>query len=142
MAETLERYKKQSKEFHHAAPNPLLQERNPQRLEVEVANMVKKIEQLEASKRRLLGEGLAASTIEELQQTERQLERSLRSVRARKTQLYKQHIAQLKEKGKTLAAENALLLSEKSEGEKISDVETDLFIGLPRGHNNMNGEKK
>ncbi|KAK1561065.1 hypothetical protein Q3G72_034033 [Acer saccharum] len=65
-----------------------------------------------ASSRRLLGEGLESCTIEELQEIEQQLERSVSSVRARKTQVFKEQIQRLKEKEKTLVAEN-VRLSEK-----------------------------
>ncbi|KAL0397821.1 UNVERIFIED_CONTAM: MADS-box protein SOC1 [Sesamum calycinum] len=81
-------------------------------LKHEAATMMKKIEQLEASKRKLLGENLGNCSIEELQQLEQQLERSVSIIRARKMQVYKQQIEQLKEKGRALAAENAML-SEK-----------------------------
>ncbi|EPS59775.1 hypothetical protein M569_15030 [Genlisea aurea] len=120
MPETIERYQKHTKEIQPTYPNPNPNpiEQNLLHLEVEAASMMKKIEQLEASKRKLLGEGLASSTIEELQQIEKQLERSLTAIRGRKIQLYKQQIVKLKEKGKALAAENAML-SEKVELDHI-----------------------
>ncbi|KAB5569126.1 hypothetical protein DKX38_002919 [Salix brachista] len=100
---------------------------------------------------KLLGECLGSCTIEDLQQIEQQLERSVSTIRARKTQVYKEQIEHLKQKEKLLTAENAKL-SEKSGGQpcqvarerrenlpyeeqressSISDVETELFIGLP-----------
>ncbi|KAL0425914.1 UNVERIFIED_CONTAM: MADS-box protein SOC1 [Sesamum radiatum] len=98
--------------------------------------------------RKLLGENLGNCSIEELQQLEQQLERSVSIIRARKMQVYKQQIEQLKEKGRALAAENAML-SEKRAGSneerggvvgsaeisEISDVETELFIGPPETRN-------
>ncbi|KAL0428964.1 UNVERIFIED_CONTAM: MADS-box protein SOC1 [Sesamum radiatum] len=122
--------------------------RTLQHLKHEAATMMKKIEQLEASKRKLLGENLGNCSIEELQQLEQQLERSVSIIRARKMQVYKQQIEQLKEKGRALAAENAML-SEKRAGSneerggvvgsaeisEISDVETELFIGPPETRN-------
>ncbi|XVF73336.1 hypothetical protein PTKIN_Ptkin12aG0193200 [Pterospermum kingtungense] len=51
-------------------------EQNMQHLKTEVSNMVKKIELLEASRRKLLGEGLGSCTLQELQQIEQQLQRS------------------------------------------------------------------
>ncbi|KAK7274635.1 hypothetical protein RIF29_15731 [Crotalaria pallida] len=112
--------------------------------------MMKKIDLLEASKRKLLGEGLGSCSIEELQEIEQQLESSVSNVRARKTQVFKEQIQQLKEKEKALIAENCRL-SEKyaiqpelatkdqienqhqtyAESSPSSDVETELFIGLP-----------
>ncbi|XP_038902636.1 MADS-box protein SOC1-like [Benincasa hispida] len=117
----------------------------------EAASLLKEIESLEVSKRKLLGEDLGSSSFDELQQIEQQLERSLSHVRARKNELYKEQIEQLKRKEKNLADENAKLakkycveqerqqsptqqLAEVSpypESSSISDVETDLFIGPP-----------
>ncbi|CAK7347973.1 unnamed protein product [Dovyalis caffra] len=132
-----------------------------QQLKDEAASMIKKIELLEVSKRKLLGECLGSCTIEELQQIEQQLERSVSTIRARKNQVFKEQIEQLKRKEELLAAENArlsdecgepprsvtredillleeqresssiLLLEEQRESSSISDVETELFIGLP-----------
>jgi hypothetical protein len=148
----------------HVKDNPsnnhkLPPEENTQHLKNEAENMMKKIEILELSKRKLLGEGLGQCTLEELQQIEQQLEKSVSSIRARKTQVFKEQIQQLKEKGKALAAENARLhekccmeplqVRKPEENEKdqnndddddemvyeesspISDVETELFIGPP-----------
>ncbi|CAJ1949932.1 unnamed protein product [Sphenostylis stenocarpa] len=112
--------------------------------------MMKKIDLLEAAKRKFLGEGLGSCSIEELERIEQQLERSLSNVRARKLQVFKEQIEQLKEKEKVLLDENTRLtenakLSEKqsikdqnehqpqyyAESSPSSDVETELFIGLP-----------
>ncbi|KAL8495417.1 hypothetical protein ACS0TY_019526 [Phlomoides rotata] len=146
MHETIERYQKHTKEIQ--ANNPPV-EHNMQHLKQEAACMMKKIEQLETSKRKLLGEGLSTCSIDELQQLEQQLERSVTTIRARKMQVYKQQIEHLKEKGKALAAENAVLC-EKTKGKgsneertiapsaeisEVSDVETELFIGPPETRN-------
>ncbi|XP_042039001.1 MADS-box protein SOC1-like isoform X2 [Salvia splendens] len=151
MHETIERYQKYTKDSQ--ANNPP-SEHNMQQLKHEAASMIKKIEQLESSKRKLLGEGLGPCTIEELQQLEQQLERSVTTIRARKMQVYKQQIEHLKEKEKALAAENAMLCEKfglqarggggggggsneeravvpSAEISEVSDVETELFIGLP-----------
>ncbi|XWS77139.1 hypothetical protein CRYUN_Cryun01aG0236200 [Craigia yunnanensis] len=93
MQETIERYKRNTKD------NPTKPtEQNMQHLKTEAANMLKKIELLEVSRWKLLGEGLDSCTLEELQQIEQQLERSVSSIRARKTQVFKEQIEQLKEK--------------------------------------------
>ncbi|OMP00488.1 Transcription factor, K-box [Corchorus olitorius] len=153
MQATIERYKKHTKD---SRPKP--NEQNMQHLKAEAANMVKKIELLEVSRRKLLGEGLGSCTLEELQQIEKQLERSVSSIRARKTQVFKEQIENLKEKEKALATENARLcekcgmkpwqgsnpneqIKENSndinnvatydESSPSSDVETELFIGPP-----------
>uniref|UniRef100_A0A5B6YJA8 Putative SOC1e n=1 Tax=Davidia involucrata TaxID=16924 RepID=A0A5B6YJA8_DAVIN len=121
-----------------------------QHLQHEVAEMVEKIELLEVSKRKLMGESLGSCSTEELQEIERQLERSVSSIRARKMQVFQQQIEQLKEKEKILTAENAMLCEkyglqplQKSneerenllcvESSEKSDVETELFIGPPEG---------
>ncbi|XWS77136.1 hypothetical protein CRYUN_Cryun01aG0236100 [Craigia yunnanensis] len=141
MQETIERYKRNTKD------NPTKPtEQNMQHLKTEAANMLKKIELLEVSRWKLLGEGLDSCTLEELQQIEQQLERSVSSIRARKTQVFKEQIEQLKEKEKVLAAENARLCEKPWKGSNeqkenvpydesspSSDVETELFIGPPEG---------
>ncbi|KAL9315102.1 hypothetical protein ACSQ67_016103 [Phaseolus vulgaris] len=118
-------------------------------LKQETANLMKKIDLLEASKRKLLGEGLGSCSLEELQQIEQQLERSVSNVRARKNQVYKDQIEQLKEKERSLYAENVRLCEQYGiqqqpgtkdvresqpyeESSPSSEVETELFIGLPR----------
>ncbi|XP_022733562.1 MADS-box protein SOC1-like isoform X4 [Durio zibethinus] len=147
MQETIERYKR------HTKTKPT--EQNMQHLKTEAANMVKKIEILQDLRRKLLGEGLGSCTLEELQQIEQQLERSVSNVRARKTQVFKEQIDRLQEKEKILAAENAKLYEKcvmqpwkgsKEQKENIpynesspnSDVETDLFIGPPEGRTKSN----
>ncbi|XP_042051169.1 agamous-like MADS-box protein AGL19 isoform X3 [Salvia splendens] len=99
-------------------------------------DLLKKIEFLEESKR-LLGQGLDFCSTEELDQLERQLEHSLRSIRATKTKLLNEQIDQLKEQGKKLTRENAEL-RKKSEILYLTaapplpvTVETALFIGPP-----------
>ncbi|XP_059634050.1 MADS-box protein SOC1-like [Cornus florida] len=150
MQGTIEHYQSFKKD---AQTDDTYKEQNMQNLQHEAENMAKKIEQLESSKRRLLGECLGSCTIEELQQIEKQLERSVVNIRARKMHVFKEKIEQLKEKGKLLAAENAILREkhgpqQPQEGlnkEKQSlpcregsdksdldvDVETELFIGPP-----------
>ncbi|XP_027339465.1 MADS-box protein SOC1-like isoform X5 [Abrus precatorius] len=96
MQETIERYRRHNRSAQtiHRSDEQNMQ----QHLKQETANLMKKIELLEASKRKLLGEGLGSCSLEELQQIEEQLERSVSSVRARKNQVYKDQIEQLKEK--------------------------------------------
>ncbi|VVB03481.1 unnamed protein product [Arabis nemorensis] len=149
MQDTIDRYLRHTKDRISSKP---VSEENMQHLKHEAANMMKKIEQLEASKRKLLGEGISSCSIEELQQIEQQLEKSVKCIRARKTQVFKEQIEQLKQKEKALAAENEKL-SEKwgsnevvvwsnkneesvrgggdEESSPSSEVETQLFIGLP-----------
>lgn len=148
MQETIRRYQRHTRDAQPS--NETAVEENMQNLKEETGSLMKKIEAIEASKRRLLGENLASCSLEELQQLENQLERSVSKIRARKNQVFSEQIRQLKEKEKQLAAEN-LRLAEKygllpkepsyqpmaedtpseDTNSQISEVETDLFIGLP-----------
>ncbi|KAL4186921.1 hypothetical protein AMTRI_Chr09g16250 [Amborella trichopoda] len=142
---TIERYQRYSKEV---GMNGKILEQSMQHWKYEAATMAKKIELLEFSKRKLLGESLDSCSVEELQHIESQLERSLSSIRGRKTAMLMEQIEKLKEKEKVLSAENAML-SEKcgipqtplrdnrkstvsyiTSSEHV-DVETDLYIGRP-----------
>ncbi|KAK1420152.1 hypothetical protein QVD17_21516 [Tagetes erecta] len=151
MQETIERYRSQVKDVQTDTSSV----EDVQHLKNETAIMAKKVELLEVTKRKLLGEGLGSSTIEDLVRIEQQLERSVCIVRARKMQVYNEQIEQLKAKEKLLADENAIL-TEKCEVQKDqvteeearrrtdfhavengenSDVETELFIGPPETRN-------
>ncbi|KAF5453339.1 hypothetical protein F2P56_028249 [Juglans regia] len=146
MQETIDRYRRHTKDTQTINKSV---EQNMQHLRHEAANMMKKIEHLEVSKRKLLGESLGACSLDELQQIEQQLESSVIKIRARKTQVFKEQIDKLKEKEKALVAENARLyekcgiqlqhganehrseISPFEESNPSSDVETELFIGPP-----------
>ncbi|PWA51901.1 GSOC2 protein [Artemisia annua] len=145
MKETVERYRCHVKETRiQNSPCP----EDVQHMRQLAADMGKEIELLEVAKRKILGEGLGSSTIEELLQIEQQLERSVCIIRARKMQVYGEKVQQLQSKEKMHKAENAEL-NEKylqmiagsverdgnsmdMENEDISDVETELFIGQPK----------
>lgn len=146
MQKMIDRYYKYTKErqIDGNASEPYMQ-----RLKHEIANMVKKIEHIEVYQRKLLGQDLGSCTNEELQELDDQLERSLRSIRARKAQLLNEQIGQLKEKERLLLEENARLciqygqkswqqstqrkgaVNNCSQSCHSSDIETELFIGLP-----------
>ncbi|KAJ8749004.1 hypothetical protein K2173_013445 [Erythroxylum novogranatense] len=147
MQSTIERYQRHIKD-HQISKKPT--EEDVQRLKTEAAEMLKKIEFLEVSKRKLLGENLGSCTLEELRQIEQQLERSVSCIRARKNQVFKEQIEKLKEKEKALLAENTKLsekcgvqpwersknsreenLPNEGSSSPVSDVETELFIGPP-----------
>ncbi|KAJ7951039.1 MADS-box protein [Quillaja saponaria] len=145
MQNIIERYHRHTKDTQTSNK---ASEQSMQYLKQEAASMVKKIELLEVSKRKLLGESLESCSIEELQHIEQQLDRSVKNVRARKIQVFNEQIEKLKEKETGLVAENARL-SEKcgiqtqkisnvgrknlphAESSPSSEVETELFIGLP-----------
>lgn len=146
---TIERYQKNDKSLGQLN-RKLLDQLTTENLKEEAATMTRKLEFLEDSKRKLLGQGLESSTFDELQQVEEQLERSLSNIRARKNLLFREQIAQLKEEEKILLKENADLRKrcemlpltltkvpqEKKDHERhIMEVETQLFIGLPERKN-------
>ncbi|TYH42917.1 hypothetical protein ES332_D11G094400v1 [Gossypium tomentosum] len=93
MQETIERYLRHTKD-NRVKPT----EQSMQHLKTEAEKMLKKIELLEVSRRKLLGENLGSCTLEGLQQIEQQLERSVTRVRARKAKVFKDQIERLKEK--------------------------------------------
>jgi len=142
MQKTIERYYKYAK---GGQTNNTGVEQCLQRLKRESASMANKIELLDDSQRKLLGHGLSLCTLDELQEIESQLERSLRNIRARKDQLFKEKIVNLKAKERLLLEENArlsekqCLLAQEKDVTNCSrscqssdiDVETELFIGLP-----------
>ncbi|XP_075087217.1 MADS-box protein SOC1-like [Nicotiana tabacum] len=140
---TIERYQKNDKNLRH---DKILLEQTTEHLKEEVATMSRKLELLENSKRRILGEDLDSCSIDELEKVEEQLDRSLRNIRARKNQLLREHIALLKDEEKVLMEENAELRKEnevrplplftdRQQEEHLQretvDVETQLFIGPP-----------
>lgn len=147
MQETIERYRRHTKDVIKGE-KPAVEQNTMQNLkhETTTSDMMKKIELLETSKRKLLGESLGSCSLEELQQMEHQLERSVNIIRARKMEVHREQIEKLKENVKDLASENVMLLEkcgglekqQTSGGEDLSiesseksDVETELFIGLP-----------
>ncbi|XP_073030464.1 MADS-box protein SOC1-like isoform X2 [Primulina eburnea] len=138
MEETIGRYKRHVKNTQDST-SPFV-DQNAQPLKHEAQRMSKKIEQLETSKRKLLGEDLGKCSIRGLRKIERQLDRSISIIRARKTSLYRKLIEQLKEKERILVAENAMLREKlrldqhqisNEDNAAVSIVETALSIGLP-----------
>lgn len=143
ITKTVERYQKRI----HDLGSSHKREDNTQQAKGETYGLARKIEQLEISKRKFLGEGLDASSIEELQQLENQLERSLTKIRAKKYQLLREELDKLKEKERNLTAENKMLLEKYEMGrggiipkttsedldteESEMEVVTDLLIGPP-----------
>ncbi|KAL4595296.1 hypothetical protein ACB092_12G081700 [Castanea dentata] len=142
MQKTIERYHKYAKGGQTSNTEG---EQNLQQLKGESEIMSQKIELIQLSQRKLLGYGLSSCTLDELQEIDSQLERSLRNIRARKAELFMENIEHLKAKERLLKEENERLCHQMSGQEKevvthcsqnsqISseiDVETELFIGLP-----------
>ncbi|KAJ0860815.1 putative transcription factor MADS-MIKC family [Helianthus annuus] len=146
MSGTISRYREHVKE--NQTPNSACPE-DVQHLRQLAEGMAKQIELLEVAKRKILGQCLGSTTIEELLPIEEQLERSVCVIRARKMQVYNKQVQQLQSKERMLTTENAVLnekyqlqtTEESEEGienvivmenKDASDVETGLFIGLPK----------
>ncbi|GLT90950.1 hypothetical protein SLE2022_088650 [Rubroshorea leprosula] len=112
---------------------------NMQNAVEDVDDLAKKIEFLEDSRRKLLGDGLGSCSFDELQHLENQLDRSLTRIRERKTQLQLEQIEKLKEEEKLLVEDNAKLrekccMQQPKQIDNMElelEVETELFIGLP-----------
>ncbi|GLU21007.1 hypothetical protein SLE2022_371740 [Rubroshorea leprosula] len=120
MQKIIERYSMYTKGI---PTHKLEMERHIQHMRIETENMVKKIEFLEVSKRKLLGQGLGSCSVEELQEIDSQLEQSLKNIRAREAQLHKEQIQELKAKERKLLKEN-VKLCEKCGGRKVMATTT------------------
>ncbi|KAF3796728.1 MADS-box protein [Nymphaea thermarum] len=134
MQKTLERYHGHAKDVD---VNNRPAEPSVQQWRHEAANMAKKVEQLEISKRRLMGEGLGSCSMEDLQEIEGQLERSLNNIRERKVHLFLEQIEKLKEKQRALSEENALLREKVKWGFRFQRTQFFLlftFLGKSREH--------
>ncbi|KAM6555985.1 hypothetical protein CsatB_003004 [Cannabis sativa] len=152
MQNIIERYHKHAKIQEQT--NKMEVEQHTQRFKLETADMAKKIELLEVSKRKFLGQDISSCSHEELLNIEHRLEQSLRSIRARKEQLFQEQIEKLKAKERLLLQENMQLREKNTSGENLlresmfrekevvrywsqssnstnTEVETGLFIGLP-----------
>nr|AXY87501.1 MADS-box protein-like protein [Cymbidium goeringii] len=151
MLNTIERYKAFSKDM---VDNSRSTEQNSQQWKQDVEAMARKIELLDISKRKLMGESLESCSVEELQELERQLQQSLSSIKKQKNHVLKEQITQLKDRERQLQEENDLLQKQAShlasslwkkpellintsqvvllQGENhYKEVETELYIGWP-----------
>ncbi|NP_001276829.1 MADS-box protein SOC1-like [Solanum lycopersicum] len=108
MQKIIERYRGRARETTTVDKSTEL-EHYMENLKHETANMAKKIEILEISKRKLMGQGLGSCSMDELEDIDSQLERTLKIIRARKTQLFKEEIESLKAKERLLLQQNASL---------------------------------
>ncbi|XP_009107038.1 MADS-box protein AGL71 isoform X2 [Brassica rapa] len=139
MEKTIERYGDFSNEYFvlgRPQVQPYLEE-----LKKEMDIMVKNIDLLEVQQRKLMGQGLGSCSVAELQEIDIQIEKSLRIVRSRKEIKVLDERRRLREKEIRERLLRPLLPvtlhTEKGEPEggyrtkHSSEVETDLFIGLP-----------
>ncbi|CAN6285898.1 unnamed protein product [Urochloa humidicola] len=125
-----------------------------EQVKADAEGLAKKLEALEAYKRKLLGEKLEECSIDELHSLEVKLEKSLHCIRGRKTQLLEEQVNKLKEKEVTLRKNNedlrekcksqpplpltppalAVITVEDDHPEQNDanvEVETELYLGLP-----------
>ncbi|XP_014513112.1 MADS-box protein AGL42 isoform X2 [Vigna radiata var. radiata] len=146
MSKILERYREYTKDV----PTNKFGDDYIQQLKLESANMAEKIQLLEISKRKLLGQSVSCCSYDELKEIEDQLQRSLLRVRQRKAQLYMEQIDQLRCQESNLLQENAKLTEmwQRVENSQVEaeeeeaapycssrqslEVDTELFIGLPK----------
>ncbi|XP_060203490.1 MADS-box protein AGL42-like isoform X2 [Lycium barbarum] len=108
MQKTIERYRELAKETATVDENIGLKH-HIEHLKHETAKMAKKIEILEASKRKMMGQGLGSCSMDELQEIDNKLERSLRNIKARKVQLFNDEIERLEARERLLLEQNASL---------------------------------
>lgn len=145
MQKIIERYLEHAKEDRNITTGA---EQQMQHLKHEAAFISKKIELLENAQRKILGHNLGTSSLEELQEIDNKLEISLKNIRERKAQLYKEEVQKLQAKEKLLLEENAVLCEKSglehtqaqgkhkeigsgSRSTVSTEVVTDLFIGPP-----------
>ncbi|KAM3309144.1 hypothetical protein P3S67_010888 [Capsicum chacoense] len=108
MEKIIERYHEYAKEaLKHN--NTFEVEQHMKQLKEKAASISKKIEMLEISKRKLSGQGIGSCSMNELQEIDNQPERSLKKIRTKKSQLFKDEIEQLKDRERLFLEENARL---------------------------------
>ncbi|KAK1653510.1 hypothetical protein QYE76_071315 [Lolium multiflorum] len=152
MHRTIERYKTSTKDNIRSQTV----QQDIEKIKADAEGLSKKLEALDAYKRKLLGSNLEECAIEELQSLEVKIEKSLVSIRARKARLFEEQLAKLKQKEVTLRKENEDLQGQRKNEEQLAaaaapvaagaaeqshpqpeeekdemEVETELFIGLP-----------
>ncbi|XP_066377436.1 MADS-box transcription factor 56-like isoform X2 [Miscanthus floridulus] len=150
LQKTIDRYKTYTREN----VNNMTVQQDIQRVEADVVSLANRLEALEKTKQKFLGENLEDCSIEELHNLEVKLAKSLHVIRGKKTQLLEQQIAKLKEKERTLLKDNKELRDKrnlqptleappvlnrcvppwprtlKAPSNDDMDVETELYIGL------------
>ncbi|OQU93352.1 MADS-box transcription factor 50 [Sorghum bicolor] len=160
---TIERYRTYTKDN---ASNKTVQQ-DIEQVKADAEGLAKKLEALDAYKRKLLGERLEECSIEELHSLEVKLEKSLHCIRGRKTLLLEEQVNKLKEKEMNLRKSNedlrekckkqppmlmapppppvpAVMTVEDDHPEPKDDgvdVETELYIGLPGRDYRSNKDK-
>ncbi|KAH1230765.1 MADS-box protein AGL42 [Glycine max] len=136
MTKILERYREHTKDV----PASKFGDDYIQQLKLDSASLAKKIELLEHSKRELLGQSVSSCSYDELKGIEEQLQISLQRVRQRKTQLYTEQIDQLRSQWQRAEKSSQQQWPRHTQAEaephcsssQSLDVDTELFIGLPK----------
>ncbi|KAF0911694.1 hypothetical protein E2562_011694 [Oryza meyeriana var. granulata] len=142
LEETIDRY------ISHTAPaNKKPGELTVQNMKSQAETLEMKIDTVEAYKRKMQGEDLESCSLQELNELEMQLEKSLSSIRLHKQKKLMDKISQLQQQEKILSEENALLLRNQVQYSPIGpdgaaperelnyqhsqdiDVDTELVIG-------------
>ncbi|RLN10003.1 MADS-box protein SOC1-like isoform X1 [Panicum miliaceum] len=106
LQKTIDRYLNHTK---GTSTNERVDEPGVEKWKYEATTLGQKIDVIEAYKRKLLGESLGSCSIQELQELELQLEKSLSSIRQRKQKKLMDQILELRQKEQKLAKENAML---------------------------------
>ncbi|KAL5210298.1 hypothetical protein ABZP36_005921 [Zizania latifolia] len=106
MLKTLERYQRHIYASQDAAEPPSDDMQNNYQ---EYVNLKARVEVLQHSQRNLLGEDLAPLSTNELEQLESQLDRTLKQIRSRKTQVLLDELCDLKRKEQMLQDANSSL---------------------------------
>lgn len=152
LQKTIDRYKSYTREN---LSNKDTRQQDIQQVKADALSLANRLEALEMTKRKFLGENLEGCSVEELHSLEVKLEKSLHVIRGKKTQLLEQQIAKLKEKERTLLKDNKELREKQRAVQPPLvapavtrclppwlrnlpapcndgvDVETELYIGLP-----------
>ncbi|RID50877.1 hypothetical protein BRARA_H01578 [Brassica rapa] len=102
-----------------------------QDLKNEMAITMDKIKLLQLHCRKLMGQDLDSCSVEELKEITTKIEKSLTIVRSRKAKLNEDRIEKLKAESRSLESEKSAP-SCSCGNMNLSDVETDLSIGLPQ----------
>ncbi|XP_047313630.1 MADS-box protein AGL42-like, partial [Impatiens glandulifera] len=124
---TIKLYKEYRKDQKLDETNrPIMDHHHIQLLKSESAHMAGMIQFLESTQRRLLGQSIDSYSLEELNEMDAQMNRSLHKIRTRKEHLFKEQVEKLKQKERELLEENARLCLEcgKKPWEKIDKEAT------------------